>query len=179
MTVGLGRTKWPASRAAAQGADLYGALGRHCNNRKHANSKLWFSRVEEFVPGNYPKFGRKPSEIFSSPLLGRKRAKNVGLRGRKIISLQGAPTDLGPTLEMACICICMGCAGAERVQKTSQIMWQYKGEKLWYEGRKRHGVSSLGWNGANTAEGKPSGLLSCSSMCCFLLSATVSRLEQN
>lgn len=60
-----------------------------------------------FFFGNYPKFGHVPSNIFSSPLLGRKGTKNVGLKGRKIISLPGAHKDLGPTLEIACIYICV------------------------------------------------------------------------
>ena len=56
-----------------------------------------------FFSGNYPKFGQTPSQIFSSPVLGRKIVKNIGLKGHNIISLPGAPKGLGSALEMACI----------------------------------------------------------------------------
>jgi len=44
---------------------------------------------------NIPQFGHAPSELFASPVLGRKSLKNVGLKGRRIINLPGAPTCLG------------------------------------------------------------------------------------
>jgi len=47
---------------------------------------------------NIPQFGHAPSELFSSPILGRKNLKNVGLKRRRIINLSGAPTGLGPAL---------------------------------------------------------------------------------
>ena len=47
---------------------------------------------------NIPQFGHAPSELFASPLLGRKSLKNIGLKGRRIINLPGAPTCLGLAL---------------------------------------------------------------------------------
>ena len=50
------------------------------------------------LPENIPQFGHAPSELFASPLLGRKSLKNIGLKGRRIINLPGAPTCLGLAL---------------------------------------------------------------------------------
>jgi hypothetical protein len=41
---------------------------------------------------NYPKFEYAPLKMFVSPVLGRKFLKNIGLNGRKINGLPGAPT---------------------------------------------------------------------------------------
>jgi hypothetical protein len=65
------------------------------NSGFHAR-KIFFSR-------NYLKFGQTPSKIFSISVLDRKIVKNIGLKGRNITSLPGAPKGLGPALEMACI----------------------------------------------------------------------------
>jgi len=47
---------------------------------------------------NIPQIGHAPSEMFGSPILGRKSLKNIGVKGRRIINLPGAPTCLGPAL---------------------------------------------------------------------------------
>ena len=47
---------------------------------------------------NYPKFGHALSKMFAKSVLGRRSLKNVGFKGRQIISLPGAPTFLGPAL---------------------------------------------------------------------------------
>jgi hypothetical protein len=46
---------------------------------------------------NIPQYGRAPSELFASPIFGRKSLKNVSLKGRRIINLPGSPR-LGPAL---------------------------------------------------------------------------------
>jgi hypothetical protein len=45
---------------------------------------------------NYPQFGHAPSEGFDGPVLDRKSSKNIGFKGRQIISMPGTPTCLGP-----------------------------------------------------------------------------------
>lgn len=40
---------------------------------------------------NYLQFGHASSKCFASPVLGRKRLKNIGLEGRQIISLLRTP----------------------------------------------------------------------------------------
>ena len=47
---------------------------------------------------NIPQFGHAPSELFASPILGRKSLENIGLKGRRIIKLLETPTCLGPAL---------------------------------------------------------------------------------
>ena len=50
------------------------------------------------LSANIQQFGHAPSEMFGSPILGRKSLKNIGVKGRRIINLPGAPTCLGPAL---------------------------------------------------------------------------------
>ena len=45
-----------------------------------------------------PQLRHAPSELFGSPIVGRKNLKNVGLKRRRIINLPGVPTCLGPAL---------------------------------------------------------------------------------
>jgi len=67
-----------------------------------------------------PKFGHVPSEIFVSPILGRKTFKDISLKGRQIISLPVSPTCAGvalavytrynttrPSNKIWCGCICI------------------------------------------------------------------------
>ena len=44
---------------------------------------------------NYPQCGHVTSKIFANLVLGRKRSKNIVLKGCQIISLPGEPTCLG------------------------------------------------------------------------------------
>ena len=44
---------------------------------------------------NIPQFGQAPSELFASPILGRKSLKNIGWKGRQIMNLLGRPHVLG------------------------------------------------------------------------------------
>ena len=55
--------------------------------------------------GNYPQFEKAPSKMLASPVLGRKWIMDIGKKGRRIISLTGAPTNLGSTL---ILCVFMG-----------------------------------------------------------------------
>jgi hypothetical protein len=47
---------------------------------------------------NHLHFRYAPWKMFASPVLGRKRLKNIVLKGRQIIRVIGAPTCLGPAL---------------------------------------------------------------------------------
>ena len=78
-----GRIEERASRAAARGANLKGALRRQWNNRKYGAAKLRFPHAEEVLL-NCTKFGHMPSKKFASPALGRQSLKNVGLTCRHI-----------------------------------------------------------------------------------------------
>jgi hypothetical protein len=49
----------------------------------------------------YPKLWHASAKMFASPVLGRKSLKNIGLKGRQIISLPGKLTRLGPALDTA------------------------------------------------------------------------------
>jgi len=49
---------------------------------------------------NYPQFRHALSKILASPVVGRKSFENIGLKGRKTISLSGAPTCLGRALSL-------------------------------------------------------------------------------
>jgi hypothetical protein len=57
-TLNQGRIKKWASRAAARGENLYGALRRHCSNRKHGAGKLRFSTFVRIYPKIIHNLGR-------------------------------------------------------------------------------------------------------------------------
>jgi hypothetical protein len=80
MRVGLRGGRAGASRAAAGGGKLYGALRRRWNNRKYGDSKLRFSHEKNFSE-NCLQFGHAPTEIFANPVLGRKSSKECRLQG--------------------------------------------------------------------------------------------------
>ena len=87
----------PRLRAGPAGR-LIGALRHYWNtsNRKYGASKLRFPCAKEFIRKLSTIFGAQP-RIYC-PVLGRKSLKNVGLKGRQIISPPGAPTGLGSAL---------------------------------------------------------------------------------
>ena len=47
---------------------------------------------------NNLQFGQEPSKMFARVVVGRKSLENIGLKGRKIISLPASPMCLGPAL---------------------------------------------------------------------------------
>jgi len=102
------RSKGQASWAAARDANPYGALRRHCNNRKYVAIKLRFIQTRQNFSENYPRFRHAPSKIFAISVLCRKILKNIGLKGRKIISLHGRHKFLEPALFFSYKIICLG-----------------------------------------------------------------------
>ena len=85
MRVGLRGGRAGASRAAAGGGNLYGALRCHWNNRKYGDSKLRFPHEKNFSE-NFLQFGHARTEIFANPRL----------QGAPNYLPAGAPTCLGP-----------------------------------------------------------------------------------
>jgi hypothetical protein len=71
-----GRTRWRASRAAARGANLLGALRCHWSNRKYDTSKFRFQHAKYFL-GKLSAIWVRALKMFASPDLGRKRLKNI------------------------------------------------------------------------------------------------------
>jgi hypothetical protein len=49
---------------------------------------------------NYLQFGHALSAIFASTVIGLRDLKNIGFKGRQIISLPGSPTCLGPAMSL-------------------------------------------------------------------------------
>jgi hypothetical protein len=56
---------------------------------------------------NIPQFGHAPRELLGSPFLGRKSLKNIGLKGRRIINVPGAPTCFRPALVVRRRLVCV------------------------------------------------------------------------
>jgi hypothetical protein len=63
---GQGRTKWWASRAAAQGANLKGALRCDLNNRKYAFRKVRIPHSQVFI-GKLPAIWARARKKFRQP----------------------------------------------------------------------------------------------------------------
>ena len=59
------------------------------------------SMCESISPKTIKNLGTCPQN-FANNVPGRKSLQNIGLKGRRIISLPGAPTYLGPTLYEVC-----------------------------------------------------------------------------
>jgi len=57
-----------------------------------------FSAPEKVPPKSVRNLGTRSQKGTPSPALGRKRLRNTGLRGRRIINLPTAPACLGLTL---------------------------------------------------------------------------------
>jgi hypothetical protein len=60
-----------------------GTVRRHWNNLKYGGGTLRFPHAKEF------------HTKFASPVGGRKRLKNIRLKGQQIINVPGAPICLG------------------------------------------------------------------------------------
>jgi hypothetical protein len=64
--------------------------------------KIWYYlfslHTRKNLSENYPQSRHAPSKSLASPILGQKGLNNIGFKWRKIISLPGAPTCLGPVL---------------------------------------------------------------------------------
>ena len=81
-----GWIKERASRAAARGANLYGALRRQRCNRKYSG----FHARNNFSEDN-PQIGHIALKMFASTLQGRKSLENISLTALQIIILAGEP----------------------------------------------------------------------------------------
>jgi hypothetical protein len=75
------------------------ALKYRSKKRKYGARKFWFPQAKEFIPKLFAIWARA-LKSFARTLLGRKSLKNIGFKGRRIISLIEASTNLRPTLQV-------------------------------------------------------------------------------
>jgi hypothetical protein len=80
---------------------------------------------------NNPQFGHAFSKIFSSPVLGRKSLKNIGLKWRRIIRLPGASTSLRPALAARSHIYRLLLLSSFRVRKTLRLFGLQKRHRNW------------------------------------------------